>query len=62
MITLSLAQGRPADITVFDPEGEWTVEPQRFKSRSRNTPFLGWKLSGVVAATFVGGRKVFQPT
>jgi dihydroorotase len=58
----SLADGWPADITVFDPEAEWTVEPQRFKSKSRNTPFIGWKLSGVVAATFVGGRKVFQST
>lgn len=58
----TLAEGRPADITVFDPEAEWTVEPQRFKSRSRNTPFIGWKLSGLVAATFVGGREVFRST
>lgn len=56
----TLSPGAPADITVFDPDREWTVEPRRFKSRSRNTPFNGWKLRGAVAATWVGGRKVFQ--
>ena len=56
----TLAEGSPADITVFDPEGEWTVEAQRFKSKSRNTPFAGWRLRGSVAATFAGGRAVFR--
>lgn len=56
----TLAPGSPADVTVFDPDREWTVEPRRFKSRSRNTPFNGWTLRGAVAATWVGGRKVFQ--
>lgn len=55
----SLAVGSPADITVFDPASEWTVDVQRFKSKSRNTPFGGWKLRGKVVATFVGGRRVF---
>ncbi len=55
----SLAIGSPADITVFDPVKEWTVDPRRFSSRSRNTPFAGWRLRGAVAATFVAGRQVF---
>lgn len=56
----ALAIGEPADITVFDPDREWTVEPGRFKSRSRNTPFSGWKLRGAISATFVGGRCVYR--
>jgi len=56
----TLAEGSPADITVFDPEGEWMVEAQRFKSKSRNTPFAGWRLRGSVAVTFAGGREVFR--
>jgi dihydroorotase len=54
----SLSRGGPADVTVIDPAREWTVDPGRFKSKSRNTPFAGWKLEGGVVATFVGGRRV----
>jgi len=56
----TLAPGSPADVTVFDPNREWTVDPPRFRSKSRNTPFAGWRLRGAVAATFVGGREVFR--
>jgi dihydroorotase len=56
----TLAVGSPADVTIFNPNREWTVDPQRFKSKSRNTPFAGWRLRGAVAATFVGGREVFR--
>jgi dihydroorotase len=56
----TLAAGAPADVTLFDPDREWIVDPQRFKSRSRNTPFTRWRLRGAVAATFVGGREVFR--
>ena len=56
----TLAAGAPADVTLFDPDREWIVDPQRFRSRSRNTPFTGWRLRGAVAATFVGGREVFR--
>jgi dihydroorotase len=55
----TLAVDAPADVTIFDPEREWTVEPQRFRSKSRNTPFAGWQLRGAVQATFVAGVKVF---
>lgn len=56
----TLAQGSVADVTVFDPEAAWTVDPRRFLSRSRNTPFGGWELKGVVRYTLVGGRTVFE--
>jgi dihydroorotase len=56
----TLAEGSPADVTVFDPAAEWTVDPKAFKSKSRNTPFTGWKLVGRPKLTVVGGRVVFE--
>jgi dihydroorotase len=53
----TLAVGLPADVTVFDPASEWTVDPQHFKSKSRNTPFAGWKLRGRVVETLIAGRR-----
>jgi len=53
----TLAVGLPADVTVFDPASEWTVDPQHFKSKSRNTPFPGWKLRGRVVETLIAGRR-----
>ncbi len=50
-----LAAGGPADITVLDLERSWTVEPNRFLSRSRNTPFGGWTGRGGPVLTLVGG-------
>jgi dihydroorotase len=55
----SLAIGAPADITVLAPDLEVIVDPSRFRSKSRNTPFAGWRLRGGVAATFVGGRALY---
>ncbi|MFY9611251.1 MAG: dihydroorotase [Blastocatellia bacterium] len=55
----TLAEGSGADITVFDSEREWTVDPLMFRSKSRNTPFAGWKLRGAVAAVFISGTKRF---
>jgi len=54
----SLAPGRPADVTLLDLDRPVTVDPARFHSRSRNTPFAGWQLHGAAVATFVGGRRV----
>ncbi|HET6368757.1 MAG TPA: dihydroorotase [Pseudomonadales bacterium] len=51
----SLASGAPADITILDLERSWTVEPNRFLSRSRNTPFIGWTGQGGPVLTLVGG-------
>lgn len=54
----SLAPGAPADITVLDLEQPWTVRPETFRSRSRNTPFAGWTGIGAPVATIVGGAVV----
>jgi dihydroorotase len=54
----TLAPGAAADVVVVDPEREWKVEPQRFFSRSRNTPFAGWTLRGRVLRTYVAGKLV----
>jgi dihydroorotase len=56
----NLAAGGPADITILDLDGELTVDPARFLSRSRNTPFGGWRLTGRPWATVVGGKVVWQ--
>ncbi|HEX6132554.1 MAG TPA: dihydroorotase [Longimicrobiales bacterium] len=54
----SLERGAPADITVFDPSWRWTVDPRRFRSKSRNTPFAGRELRGRAVYTIVDGRIV----
>lgn len=53
---VDLAPGSPADLVLFDPEAQWTVEPERFHSKGRNTPFAGWPLHGRVRATIMDGR------
>jgi dihydroorotase len=52
----SLQVGRPADVTLLDPEAEWTVDASEFKSLSRNTPFSGWKLKGRAVSVLIGGE------
>jgi len=54
----SLAPGAAADITILDLEHPWTVDPMRFRSRSRNTPFGGWTGTGAPWMTIVGGAPV----
>jgi dihydroorotase len=56
----TLAPGSPADVTLFDPETRWKVDPTRFLSKGRSTPFADWELTGAPAATFVGGSLVWQ--
>jgi dihydroorotase len=56
----SLAAGADADVTVIDPALEAKVDPARFQSRSRNTPFAGWRLRGWPVLTIVGGRIVHE--
>jgi dihydroorotase len=56
----TLAVGSPADIVIFDPAREWRVEPGKLRSKSKNTPFGGWELSGKVMLTLVGGRVVYD--
>jgi dihydroorotase len=56
----TLAPGAPADITILDPEREVTVDPSKFESKSRNTPFGGSALRGAPVATIVGGTLVWR--
>jgi dihydroorotase len=56
----SLAEGRLADVTVIDPEKEWTCLPTGMRSRSRNTPFAGRPMKGLATLTIVGGRIVYS--
>jgi len=55
-----LAIGGDADVTIFDPDQEWTVDPSLFLSKSRNTPFSGRTVRGRVKYTIVGGRVIYQ--
>ncbi len=52
----SLAPGAAADVTCIDLERGWTVDPALLRSKSRNTPFAGWKMKGRAVLTVVGGR------
>ncbi|MEK6618996.1 MAG: dihydroorotase [Nitrospirota bacterium] len=56
----SLAPGADADVVVVDTEESWEVDPARFRSKSRNTPFAGWKVKGRVRTTLVAGRVVYE--
>jgi len=56
----SLAVGAPGDVVVFDPQAEWTVEPERFASKGKNTPLAGRRLRGRVVATVYEGKVVFE--
>ena len=56
----TLRRGTPADVTVFDPEASWTVDPARFLSKGRNSPYAGQTLRGMVALTVVDGRVIHR--
>lgn len=56
----TLEVGKDADLTIFDPEEEWVIDPNRFHSKSRNTPFGGWTVKGRIKKTLVGGRLVYE--
>jgi dihydroorotase len=56
----TLRKGSVADVTVFDPDSEWTVDPSRFRSKGRNTPYAGKRLRGRVHATIVDGRIIHR--
>jgi len=52
----SLATGKIADVTVIDPTLRWTVDAADFKSKSTNSPFVGWELTGRATSTIVSGQ------
>jgi dihydroorotase len=55
-----LEVGLPADITVIDPNAEWSIDPDRFRSKGRNCPFAGWNVHTQVVATILGGDMVHR--
>src|SRR6266446_7559357 len=56
----TLSVGAIADVTLIDPDLEWTVDANTTRSMSRNTPFDGWRLKGRAVRTIVGGETVWQ--
>ncbi|MEI6213269.1 MAG: dihydroorotase [Desulfuromonadales bacterium] len=54
----TLKTGSVADVTLIDPSIEWTVEKEKLASKSKNSPFLGWKLKGKACATILAGKTV----
>jgi dihydroorotase len=58
----TLQPGAIADVTVVNPEAEWRVEASWLKSKSKNSPFLGWTMKGRALFTLVGGRVVYEGT
>lgn len=56
----TLKDGSPADITIIDPDKKWTVNANKFMSKSKNSPFIGMKLSGKADKTILAGRVVHE--
>jgi len=52
----TLRAGAVADITIIDPSAEWTIDPNKFRSKSRNCPFAGWKVRGRAQTVIVNGE------
>jgi dihydroorotase len=56
----SLTRGCHADVTIFDAKRRWTFEAEKSRSKSRNSPFDGWQITGKVVATVVAGKVVYR--
>ncbi len=56
----TLSEGAVADVTIIDPEETWVVDPAELLSKSKNTPFAGWKMRSQVLKTIVGGKVVWS--
>jgi len=56
----TLSQGKQADVTIIDPEAEYEIDVNTFRSKSRNCPYHGWKVKGKVEKTIVGGEIRFE--
>jgi len=54
-----IAPGAPADLCLFDPRKPWVALPSALASQGKNTPFMGFEMTGRVARTIVGGRSVY---
>jgi dihydroorotase len=55
----TLRAGAWGDVTILDPDMEWTFKAAQSKSKSHNTPFDNWKMRGAAIATIVAGRIVY---
>ena len=55
-----IAEGKVADLTIANVDEEWVVDSSKFVSKGKNTPFNGYKLSGVVIYTIVDGEIKYQ--
>ncbi|MZG53675.1 MAG: dihydroorotase [Nitrospinae bacterium] len=56
----SLEVGRVADIAIFDENKKYSIDPSKFKSRSKNSPFKDWKVRGKILRTLVNGKTVYK--
>ena len=56
----TLRAGAPADLVIFDEREKWTVEEDKFRSKSRNSPFTGMELYGKVYCTICGGNVAYE--
>ena len=56
----TLSQGAAGDVTLINPDLEWTVDAKAFQSRSNNTPFHGWEIKGRAVRTIVNGKTVWE--
>ena len=59
-VTSGLGLGRPADVTIIDPDVEYAATPESFHSKSGNSPFVNWHLKGWAEVTIVNGRIVYE--
>ncbi|MBI3008347.1 MAG: amidohydrolase family protein, partial [Candidatus Omnitrophica bacterium] len=55
-----IAEGMDADLTMIDPEQAWEVRKEDIVSKSKNSPYFGWKLQGNVVTTICGGKVTYQ--
>ncbi|SVE51100.1 uncharacterized protein METZ01_LOCUS503954, partial [marine metagenome] len=58
----SLSQGNDADILIFNPTHEYSIDISKFHSKSKNSPFDGWEVKGKVIHTIVRGKTVYSAT
>ena len=56
----SLGVGSPADVCIFDPDEAWRLTPAALRSQGKNTPFMGYEMTGRVCTTLVDGEIVFE--
>ncbi len=56
----TLKPGADADVTLIDPEMKWTIDPNKFHSKSRNTPYGGWNVKGRAVMAIVGGEVRYE--